>query len=84
MWHEWNSRLNGWTKSGRERGKKRREKEKEGEREEEKRREKLHLVFAILGDRTVSCHRSKRQSSSTGKELHLGARIRGFRQTSRR
>ena len=66
----------------------RREKEgKENERkekkEEEKRSEKHHLFSRIHGDRAVGFRRSKMQSSSTGQELRLGIRIRGFRQTPR-
>ena len=54
------------------------EKERKEKREEKKRREKLHLLSRFYGDRTVGFHRSKRQSSSTQRELRVGTRIRGF------
>ena len=46
-------------------------------------REKLYLLSRFLGDQTVGLVRSKRQSWSTHRELHVGTKIRGFRQTSR-
>ena len=59
------------------------EKGKKEKREEEKKSEKLHLLFRFYGDRTVGFRRSKRQSSSTQRELRVGMRIRGFRKTPR-
>ena len=64
-------------------GKKKKEKERKEKKEEEKRSEKLHLLSKIYGDQAVSFCRSKRQSSSAWKELRVGIRIRGFRQTQR-
>ena len=55
-----------------------------GERVEEgKRSEKLYLLFKIYRDRAIVFHRSKRQSSSTRRELRVGRRIWGFLQTPR-
>ena len=66
------------------RGKRReREKERGEKKEEERRSERLHLLSRFYGDRAVDFRRSKRQSSSTRRELRVGTRIRGFRQTSR-
>ena len=45
--------------------------------------EKLYLLSKIYGDRVVDFFRSKRQSSSTRRELRVGIRIWGFRQTLR-
>ena len=45
--------------------------------------EKFYLLSKIYGDRVVGFHRSKRKSSSTRRELHVGTRIWGFRQTPR-
>ena len=53
------------------------------EKEKEKRSEKLHLLSRIYGDWAVGFCQSKRQSSSTRRELRVGTRIRGFRQTLR-
>ena len=61
-------------------GKKKKEKKK---KEEEKKSEKLHILSTIYGDRAIDFCRSKRQSSSTRRELHVGIRIKGFRQTPR-
>ena len=67
-----------------EEGKRReREKEMKEKREEERRSEKLHLLSRFYGDRTIGFLRSKRQSSSMRRELRVGIRIRGFRQTPR-
>ena len=71
-----------WIKFGGER-KKRERKKKEEKKEEEKRSEKFHLLSRIHRDRTVGFCRSKRKSPSTRKELHVGTRIWGFRQTPR-
>ena len=49
--------------------------------EEGKWSEKLHLLSKIYVDRAIGFLRSKRQSSSTRRELHVGTRIWGFRQT---
>ena len=45
--------------------------------------EKLYLLSKIYGDRAVGFRRSKRQSLSTRRELHVGTRILGFHQTLR-
>ena len=45
--------------------------------------EKLPLLSRISRYWAVGFRRSKRQSSSTRQELRVGARIRGFHQTSR-
>ena len=67
-----------------------REGEKGGEEKRKKRKErrikdseKLHLLSKIYGDRTVGFRWSKMQSSSTRRELRVGTRIWGFRQTPR-
>ena len=52
-------------------------------REEGNWSEKLYLLSKIYRDRAIGFHRSKRQSSSTRRELHVGTRIWGFRQTLR-
>ena len=74
-----------WNNSVGEKGKtrKRKRKKRKLKKEKEKRSEKLHLLSRIYGDRTIGFSRSKRQSSSTCRELHVGTRIRGFRQTLR-
>ena len=54
------------------------EKEIKEMKEEEKRSEKLHLISRIYGDRAVGFRRSKRQSSSTPRDLCVGMRIGGF------
>ena len=46
-------------------------------------RDKLHLLSRFLGDRIVSSGQSKRQSWSTHRELRVGTKISGFRQTPR-
>ena len=43
----------------------------------------LQLLSIISGDQTIGFCRSKRESSFTRRELHVGTRIWGFRQTSR-
>ena len=45
--------------------------------------EKLHLISRIYEDRVFGFRWSKRQSSSTRRELRVGTRIWGFRQTPR-
>ena len=65
------------------RERKRKGKERKEKREEEKMSEKLHLLSRIYKDQAVGFRRRKRQSSSTRQELHIGTRIRGFRQTPR-
>ena len=45
--------------------------------------EKLHILSKFYRDRTVSFHRTKRRSSTTRRELRVGAQIRGFLQTPR-
>ena len=47
-------------------------------REEEKRREKLLILFSFPGDPAVGICRSKRQSSSSRRELRVGTGIGGF------
>ena len=59
------------------------EKERNEKREEEKRSERLQLLSRIFGNRTIEFCRSKRESSSTQRELRVGTRIRSFRQTLR-
>ena len=60
-----------------------REKKRKEKKEEEKMSEKLHLLSRIHGDWAMAFRRSKRQSLSTRRELHVGIRIRGFRQLPR-
>ena len=69
---------------------KRKEKEEEKKREGMRRRERerkekkgFPLLFKIYGNRVVGFRRSKRQSSSTRRELYVGMRIWGFLQTPR-
>ena len=45
--------------------------------------EKLLLLSRYYRDRTVGPRRSKRQSWSTQRELRVGTKISGFRQTTR-
>ena len=66
-----------------EKEKKRKEKERKEKKEEGKWSEKLYLLSKIYGDRAVGFRQSKRQSSSTQRELHVGIRMWGFRQTPR-
>ena len=67
-----------------ERGERReKEKERKEKKEEEKRSENLHLLSRFYGDWTIGFRQSKRQSSSTRRELRVGTRIRGFIQTLR-
>ena len=68
---------------GKREGKKNERKEKKRKERRIKDSEKLHLLSKIYGDRTVGFHWSKRKSSSTRRELRVGTRIWGFRQTSR-
>ena len=77
------SHLNCWTKFDGERKSREKEKEIKEKREAEKMSEKLHFLSRFYGDRTVDFRRSKRQSSSTRRELRVGTRIQGFRQTMR-
>ena len=63
----------------REKGGKEKEKERKEKKEEEKISEKLHLLSRIY----VGFCLSKRQSLTTRRELRVGRRIRGFRQTPR-
>ena len=60
-----------------------REKERKEKKEEERGNEKLYLISRFNGDRTVGFRWSKKQSSSTRRELHVGMRIWGFNQTPR-
>ena len=59
------------------------EKERKENREEKKRSERLQLLSRISGDRTIEFCWSKRESSSTQRELRMGTRIRSFRKTPR-
>ena len=71
-----------WTKqSGGEKWDEEKKREKKGE--EEKRSERLQLLSRIFSNQTFGFRRSKKESSSTRRELHMGTRIRGFRQTPR-
>ena len=65
------------------RERKKKEKEREEKKEEENMSEKLHLLSRIHGDRAVGFRWSKRQSSSTRRELCVGTIILGFCQISR-
>ena len=71
---EGTSHLSGWDKPV-ERGKKCREKKEREKREEEKRREKLLILSSFPRDSAVGVRRSKRQSSSSRRELQLETRI---------
>ena len=70
---EWLDQIGG----GEERGGQRKEKREKGERRR-RWREKLHLISRFPGDRMVVCHRSKRQSQSSLRELPVGTRIEKF------
>ena len=66
------------------------EEEKVGERKKERkkerrirRREKLHFLSRFPDDWTVDSGQSKRRSWSTHRELRVGTKISGFRQTPR-
>ena len=74
-----------WDNSVGEKGKRREIKRKEKKEKEKKkmRSEKLHILSRIHRDRAVVFHRSKRQSSTTRRELRVSTRIRGFLQTLR-
>ena len=63
--------------------KKRKKKKRKEKKEEEKMSEKFHLLSKIYGDRAIDFSQSKRQSSSTRRELRIGIRTRGFLQTPR-
>ena len=52
-------------------------------REEEKRRERLLILSSFPGDPTVDFRRSKKQSSSSRRELWVETGIGEFRQTPR-
>ena len=56
---------------------------KEKKAEEGKMSEKLYLLSKIYGDRAVGFRRSNRKNSYTQRELYIGTRNWGFRQTSR-
>ena len=65
---------------------KKEEEETEGsvqEKSEKKGKKDFSLLSKIYGDWTDSFRRSKRQSSSTHRELCVGTKILEFRQTSR-
>ena len=72
-----------WIKFGGERKNEERERERKEKKEGEKMSKKLHLLSRIYGDRATGFHRSKRQSSSTRRELRVDTRIWGFCQTLR-
>ena len=74
---EGTSHLSGWAKPV-EKGKKWREKKEIEKREEEKRKEKLLILSSFLGDPVVSVRRSKRQSSSSWRELRVETGIKEF------
>ena len=69
-------------KGGKEKEKEKKKKEKK-RKKKEKMSKKLHLLSRIYEDRVVGFRQSKRQSSSTQRELHVGTRNRGFFQTPR-
>ena len=58
-------------------------KEREKARRRRRRREKLHILSRFPDDRSVGSGQSKRRSWSTHRELHVGTKISGFRQTPR-
>ena len=53
-------------------------KRREKQERKRRRREKLHLFSIISGYRTIDFRRSKRQSSSTGRERRIETRIHFF------
>ena len=59
-----------------------RERRETNKREREKKK-KVSLLSKIYGNRTVGFHRSKRQSRSMHRELHVSTKILEFRQTPR-
>ena len=64
--------------------KEKRERERERAKERERggeRKKGFPLLSKIYRDRAIGFCRSKRQSSSTRRELRMGTRIWGFRQT---
>ena len=61
----------------------RKKKTDQKEREKKKRKRGFLLLSKIYGDRTVDFRRSKRQSSSTRRELRMGTKIWEFCQTPR-
>ena len=61
-------------------GERKKEREKERRR---RRREKLHFLSRFPDDRTIDSGQSKRRSWSTHRELRVGTKISGFRQTPR-
>ena len=71
--------LNKWDQIRWKEGKRRERKKKE----EGKWSEKHYLLSKIYGDWAVDFRRSKKQSSSTRRELRVGTRIWGFCQTPR-
>ena len=66
-----------------EKEKRGKEKERKEKKEEGKWSEKIYLLSKIYEDRAVGFCRSKRQSSSMRRELRVGTRIWGLRQTPR-
>ena len=64
-------------------GGKKKKKEEKKRREKKKRSEKLQLLSRFRGDQAFGFRRSKRQSWSTQRELRVGTKISGFRQTPR-
>ena len=71
------SHLSVWAKPV-ERGKKWREKKMREKREEKKRREKLLIFSSFPGDPAVGVCQSKRQSSSSWRELQVETKIGEF------
>ena len=77
-----------WIRFGGREGKRRKRKRKKRKERKEKKEEgkwseKLYLLSKIYRDRAVDFRRSKKQSSSKRRELHVGTRIWGFLKTPR-
>ena len=65
------------------RGKEKKKKEREGVNKHREKKKGLSFFSKIYGNRVIGFHRSKRQSRSTHRELHVGTKILEFRQTPR-
>ena len=72
-----------WTKKSSGGEEKKWERVKGEKKEEKKRKEKLPILSSFPVGPTVGVRRSKRQSSSSWRELRVGTRIREFQQTPR-
>ena len=73
-------------KEGRKERMRKKQKERgrdEQEREREEKKKGVPLLSKIYGNRTLGFSRSKRQSRSMHRELHVGTKILEFRQTPR-